>query len=98
MATPVPVVSMMYFFESTPPKTFLIVRPALAASSVNKAMGFAGAGLGGPSDHKRIPEGNANTIRKRARIRAQLLRFQFPGCENLFRLRSSLCRPIGTER
>src|SRR5258707_10085609 len=51
MATPVPVVSMMYFLVVTPPKTLRMVSPAFAAMSVNQAMGFplagAGAGAGG---------------------------------------------------
>ena len=34
IATPVPVVSMMYFFVVTPPKVFTIVRPAFFATSV----------------------------------------------------------------
>src|SRR5436305_2860228 len=41
MATPVPVVSMMYFLVVTPPKTLVMVRPAFAAMSVKKAMGFS---------------------------------------------------------
>src|SRR6266436_3665237 len=40
MATPVPVVSMMYFLVSTPPKTFIMVRPASFAMSVKYARGF----------------------------------------------------------
>jgi len=34
MAAPVPVVSMMYFFVSLPPKTMGAVRPAFWATSV----------------------------------------------------------------
>src|SRR5215467_10795270 len=37
MVTPVPVVSMMYFLVSTPPKTFFIVRPAFSAMSTKLA-------------------------------------------------------------
>src|SRR6266487_4473062 len=39
MATPVPVVSTMYFLVSIPPKTFIIVSPAFSAISVKSAMG-----------------------------------------------------------
>src|SRR5580704_14176422 len=39
MAMPVPVVSMMYFLVSTPPKTFVIVSPAFSPISVKLAMG-----------------------------------------------------------
>src|SRR2546426_1072196 len=46
MATPVPVVSMMYFFVFTPPKTFFMCSPAFSAMSTNCAIGFA-AGFGG---------------------------------------------------
>src|SRR5512146_1022593 len=35
MATPVPVVSMMYFFVVLPPKVTVMARPAFAARSVN---------------------------------------------------------------
>src|SRR5207245_754321 len=38
MATPVPVVSMMYFFVSLPPKTFSIVSPDFPAMSVKLAI------------------------------------------------------------
>src|SRR5712692_2850039 len=38
MATPVPVVSMMYFLVSTPPNTFTAVSPAFWAISVKFAM------------------------------------------------------------
>src|SRR5258708_3254593 len=40
MATPVPVVSMMYFFVFSPPKTFIIVRPASFALSAKYARGL----------------------------------------------------------
>jgi hypothetical protein len=40
-STPVPVVSMMYFFVSTPPNAFFATRPAFAASSLKKTIGFA---------------------------------------------------------
>src|SRR5260370_1839116 len=40
MATPVPVVSMMYFLVFSPPKTFIMVRPASLALSVKYAMGL----------------------------------------------------------
>src|SRR5271165_38771 len=42
MATPVPVVSMMYFLLSTPPKISAIVSPALSAMSTKLAIGCAG--------------------------------------------------------
>src|SRR5262249_25532769 len=42
MATPVPVVSIIYFFVSVPPKTFIIVRPAVLATSLKYARGCAG--------------------------------------------------------
>src|ERR1700693_4291744 len=41
MATPVPVVSMMYFLVSTPPNTFTAVSPAFSAMSLK----FASPGL-----------------------------------------------------
>src|SRR6266852_5590387 len=40
MATPVPVVSMMYFLVFSPPKTFIMVSPASLALSVKYAMGL----------------------------------------------------------
>src|SRR5713101_1376369 len=40
MATPVPVVSMMYFLVFSPPKTFIMVSPASFALSVKYAMGL----------------------------------------------------------
>src|SRR5256885_241309 len=46
MATPVPVVSMMYFFVFTPPKTFFMCSPAFSAMSTKFAIGFV-AGFGG---------------------------------------------------
>src|SRR5882762_1870994 len=45
MATPVPVVSMMYFLVSTPPKTSIIVRPASFAMSIKYARGLGGRGF-----------------------------------------------------
>src|SRR5581483_3823318 len=39
MATPFPVVSIMYFLVSSPPKTFCAVSPAFSATSVKFAMG-----------------------------------------------------------
>src|SRR5271167_4798270 len=39
MATPVPVVSIMYFFESIPPNTLRIVSPAFSAISTKLAAG-----------------------------------------------------------
>src|SRR5215469_500333 len=39
MATPVPVVSMMYFLVSLPPKTFIMVRPDFSATSMKLARG-----------------------------------------------------------
>jgi len=39
MATPVPVVSMMYFLVSRPPKTLVAVSPAFSAMSVKCASG-----------------------------------------------------------
>src|ERR1700730_2012520 len=44
MATPVPVVSMMYFLVVSPPKTFIMVRPASLAVSIKYARGFDGWG------------------------------------------------------
>src|SRR6266851_1255443 len=38
MATPVPVVSIMYFLVSLPPKMFSIVSPAFSAMSVKSAI------------------------------------------------------------
>src|SRR5215472_7391092 len=38
IATPVPVVSMMYFFVSTPPKIVIALRPALSAMSTKFAI------------------------------------------------------------
>jgi len=38
MATPVPVVSMMYFLVSTPPNMFTAVSPAFSAMSMKFAM------------------------------------------------------------
>src|ERR1700745_2091329 len=38
IATPVPVVSMMYFLVSLPPKMFIAVKPAFAARSVKFAI------------------------------------------------------------
>ena len=43
MATPVPVVSMMYFLVSIPPKTFTAVSPAFSAMSLKFAMLGLGA-------------------------------------------------------
>src|SRR5262249_53776876 len=45
MATPVPVVSMMYFFVSTPPKTVTALSPTLSAMSTKFAI--CGGVLGG---------------------------------------------------
>src|SRR5512143_3464541 len=48
MATPVPVVSMMYVFVFNPPKVFVIVRPAFEATSSKWGSGrepFGAAGL-----------------------------------------------------
>ena len=42
MATPVPVVSMMYFLVSMPPKISCIVRPDFSATSVKLAISLAG--------------------------------------------------------
>src|SRR5437763_16980606 len=42
MATPVPVVSMLYFLVSSPPKTVVAVRPAFWAMSVKCATGADG--------------------------------------------------------
>src|SRR6266704_2810846 len=41
MATPVPVVSIMYFFVFSPPKTTGVVRPAFCATSVKCTIGLA---------------------------------------------------------
>src|SRR5215469_4773231 len=51
MATPVPVVSMMYFLVSTPPNTVTAVNPAFSAISTKFAIGGESAILGwlGPS-------------------------------------------------
>src|SRR5690242_8103559 len=38
MATPVPVVSMMYCLVSTPPNTLCMFKPAFSAMSVNQAI------------------------------------------------------------
>ena len=46
MATPVPVVSMMYFLLSTPPKISDIVSPAFSAISTKLAIGCFGEGAG----------------------------------------------------
>src|SRR5215469_9124383 len=43
MATPLPVVSMMYFLVSIPPKMFCAVSPAFSASSVKFAIGAVAA-------------------------------------------------------
>src|SRR6516225_8511623 len=99
MATPVPVVSMMYLFVSIPPKTFFIVRPALAASSVKYATGFGGAVGARSCDHKRIPQSNPNRVSQRARIRAPSLKVhEFPECNNRVKDLSSVSRrrPVGT--
>jgi len=40
IATPVPVVSMMYFFVETPPKVFVMVSPAFFAISTKWASGL----------------------------------------------------------
>src|SRR5690349_3985899 len=53
MATPVPVVSMMYFFVSAPPKTFVAVSPALSATSMKFARGGVSATFRGASCEKR---------------------------------------------
>jgi hypothetical protein len=46
MATPVPVVSMMYFLLSTPPKISDIVSPAFSAISTKLAIRCFGEGAG----------------------------------------------------
>src|SRR3974390_3515314 len=46
MATPVPVVSMMYFLLSTPPKISDMVSPAFSATSTKLAIGCGPLGAG----------------------------------------------------
>src|SRR5208337_4581710 len=46
MATPVPVVSMMYFLLSRPPKISDIVSPAFSAMSTKLAMGCVAGDVG----------------------------------------------------
>src|SRR5579863_6163703 len=69
MATPVPVVSMMYFLVSTPPKMFCAVRPAFAAMSTKVAMGAGGgAGFDGCAQSEAASSRDAQARARRNRV------------------------------
>src|SRR6266481_1534806 len=75
MATPVPVVSMMYFFVSTPPKTFTAVSPAFSAISMKFAIfGLSPVFCATFSDGKGLPSSrlkpapHSNTFPKNAHL------------------------------
>src|SRR5271157_6416448 len=66
MATPVPVVSMMYFLLSTPPKTFFMVSPAFSAMSTKLATCWEALLLGDRAETRTI---GASRIKARNRSR-----------------------------